>query len=146
MRSRRLVWARGFCGAAIILGGAATVISGLVLLDVGTVATILGDVLAAAAVIMAAAELRRATLTEQRARDEAADERRRVFEVAQLVALAEIIGDFGKAPTWQEEIRIRLLPPWMLPVARRWADDWQGLYDWFLAIVMPEHPEGYAFG
>src|SRR6266540_1520130 len=76
----------------------------------------------------------------------AADERRRVFEVAQLVALAEIIGDFGKAPTWQEEIRIRLLPPWMLPVARRWADDWQGIYDWFLAIVMPEHPEGYAFG
>jgi hypothetical protein len=97
--------------------------------DVGTVATILGDVLAATAVIVAALELKRAKRSEERARLAVAEEHRRVFEVAQLVALAEVIADFGQSPTWLEEIRIRLLPAWMLPVARRWVDDREGLYN-----------------
>jgi hypothetical protein len=127
------------------------VVSGPVFLDVGTVdvgtvATILGDVLAATAVIIATLELRRAKRSEERARLAAAEERRRVFEVAQLVALAEVIADFGMSPTWLEEIRIRLLPAWMLPVARRWVDDREGLYNWFVAELLPQHPEGYDFG
>jgi hypothetical protein len=133
-------WAVCLSITAVILGLSATVVSGPVFLDVGTVdvgtvATILGDVLAASAVIIAALELRRAKRSEERARIAAAEELRRVFEVAQLVALAEVIADFGKSPTWLEEIRIRLLPAWMLPVARRWVDDWEGLYNWFFVGI-----------
>jgi hypothetical protein len=146
VRPRRELWAICLSVTAVILGLSATVVSGLVFLDVGTVATIIGDVLAATAVIFAASELRRAKRSEERARLEAAEERRRVFEAEQLVAFAEVIGDFGKSPTWLEEIRIRLLPAWMLPVARRWVDDWEGLYNWFVAELLPEHPEGYDFG
>jgi hypothetical protein len=145
VRPRRALWAVCLSITAVILGVSATVVSGPVFLDVGTVdvgtvATILGNVLAATAVIIASLELRRAKRSEERARLAAAEERRRVFEVAQLVALAEVIADFGKSPTWLEEIRIRLLPAWMLPVARRWIDDGEGLYNWFVAELLPKHP------
>jgi len=110
VRSRRELWPICLSVTAVILGLSATVVSGLLFLDVGTITTIIGDVLAATAVIFAGLELRRAKRSEEGARLEAIEERRRVFEVAQLVALAEAIGDFGKSPTWLEEIRIRILP------------------------------------
>jgi hypothetical protein len=139
-------WAFWLSGTAIVLSGAAVTIGGMVLLDVGTVATILGDGLAAAAVVMAAFELRRAKRAEAQARREVAEERRRTFEIAQLVALADVIGDFGTHADWHEAIRIRLLPATALPVTRRWVDDYDGLFTWFCAEVLPQHPEGYAFG
>ncbi|WP_328667587.1 hypothetical protein OG905_11205 [Streptomyces sp. NBC_00322] len=73
---------------------------------------IAGIVIATVAVVVAWVQLRRLRA-----------ERQRNFYLTQLVDLADALAEFGGVAPHRVDVRVRVLPPDMVPVARAWVTE-----------------------
>lgn len=86
-------------------------------MDPGTVATMVGDGLAALAIVIATTELLRSDRRIEQSRMELLNDRRVVFQLEQLVALAEALDEFGGSAPSRVRLRVQLLPLGLIPSA-----------------------------
>lgn len=77
------------------------------------------DVVAVSGLIVALLALAVAWVQLTRIREE----RQRNFLLTQLVDLADALQEFGGAAPDRVRVRVRVLPPELLPVARAWVDE-----------------------
>jgi hypothetical protein len=89
--------------------------------DFTAVATWIGSLFAAAAVVLATIELRRSDSRAEQSRQDQVAERRAVFLMEQLVALADAMSEPGARAPAGVRVRARLLPPEMVPTAGVWV-------------------------